>query len=560
MESINEGVYYMRKSGQKILKRIASHDLSEEMNCINALQKTPFTINKEVLQVLDTVWKNNIYVDGLSRENIDPPPYPFDVAPDEMSSAQRQEFKKWRGKKAAIFQANSKSLSKRLQIERTLRVAKDFQKYDEFFYVWQLDFRSRKYPVSDFMNPQSADYGKALIKFAHGARIERDEDADWLAIHGANCYGEDKISLKDRIEWAYSIESDVVKTVEKPLEYTWWMTASSPFQFLAWCVEWYDYLKEGLGFVTHLPVSADGSCNGLQHLLAILRDEQGGKAVNLLPSSIPADIYQDVADATKLLVEEDAKDGNELAQQILDFGIDRKLTKKPVMVVPYSGTQYACRDYIQSAIQEKFDKGQTAPFSAFEASVYLNRHVWDSIGSVISSAREVMDFIKGIGTAYAEMQIPMEWMTPTNFLVIQDYPDLETQRIKTIIDGSIIRLSYREPIENTVCRGKTITGSSPNFIHSLDASALTKTVNRCMTEGIHNFAMVHDSYGTHCSNIPLMQQILRHEFVEMYENNDVLAQLRDHAINRLGHEELPELPKKGTLDLKQVLKSDYFFA
>ena len=230
------------------------------------------------------------------------------------------------------------------------------------------------------------------------------------------------------------------------------------------------------------------------------------------------------------------------------------------MVVPYSGTQYACRDYIQGAIQERFDKGETAPFSAFDASIYLNRHVWDSIGTVISSARAVMDFIKGIGKAYADKQVPMEWVTPTNFLVIQDYPDLESRRIKTIIDGNIIRLSYREPIDGTVCRGKTISGSSPNFIHSLDASALTRTVNRCLDQGIHNFAMVHDSYGTHCSNVPLMQQILREEFVEMYENNDVLADLKDHAITTLGHDELPELPKRGALDLKQVLKSDYFFA
>ena len=551
----------MRKSGQKILNRIASYDLSQEMGCINALQQTPFKINNEVLMVLDRLWENNIFVDGLtSRESIEPPPYPFAVEPRDLNEEQRKEFKNWRGKKASIYQANAKSMSKRLQIERTIQLAKDFQKYDAFYYVWQLDFRSRKYPVSDFMNPQSADYGKALIKFAHGARIDQEEDAAWLAIHGANCFGEDKISLKDRIDWAYNIESDVVKTVENPLDYTWWMSASSPFQFLAWCVEWYDYLKEGLGFMTHLPVSADGSCNGLQHLSAILRDEQGGQAVNLIPSSTPSDIYQDVADASKLLVEADAKSGNELAQQILDFGIDRKLTKKPVMVVPYSGTQYACRDYIQGAIQERFDKGETAPFSAFDASIYLNRHVWDSIGTVISSAREVMDFIKGIGKAYADKQVPMEWVTPTNFLVIQDYPDLESRRIKTIIDGNIIRLSYREPIDGTVCRGKTISGSSPNFIHSLDASALTRTVNSCMDQGIHNFAMVHDSYGTHCSNVPLMQDLLREEFVEMYENNDVLADLKDHAITPLGHDELPELPKRGALDLKQVLKSDYFFA
>ena len=151
-------------------------------------------------------------------------------------------------------------------------------------------------------------------------------------------------------------------------------------------------------------------------------------------------------------------------------------------------------------------------------------------------------------------------MTPTDFLVIQDYPDLETRRIKTFIDGNIIKLNYKDPIENTVSRSKTVSGSSPNFIHSLDACALTRTVNRCLEEGITQFAMVHDSYGTHSPNLPFMQDILREEFVKMYQENDVLADLRDHAIQTLGHDNLPELPTKGNLDLNQVLKSQYFFA
>ena len=43
------------------------------------------------------------------------------------------------------------------------------------------------------------------------------------------------------------------------------------------------------------------------------------------------------------------------------------------MVVPYSGTQFSCRDYIEGAIKERLDKGVDAPFTAFDASIYLNR-------------------------------------------------------------------------------------------------------------------------------------------------------------------------------------------
>ena len=38
----------------------------------------------------------------------------------------------------------------------------------------------------------------------------------------------------------------------------------------------------------------DGSCNGLQNFSAMLRDEVGGKAVNLIPSDKPQDVYMEV--------------------------------------------------------------------------------------------------------------------------------------------------------------------------------------------------------------------------------------------------------------------------
>lgn len=45
-------------------------------------------------------------------------------------------------------------------------------------------------------------------------------------------------------------------------------------------------------YLSHLPVHMDGSCNGLQHYAALGRDEIGGKAVNLMPSDKPQDVYK----------------------------------------------------------------------------------------------------------------------------------------------------------------------------------------------------------------------------------------------------------------------------
>jgi len=266
-----------------------------------------------------------------------------------------------------------------------------------------------------------------------------------------------------------------------------------------------------------------------------------------------------VADKTITRVEQD---DTELARKCLAFGVDRKLAKRPVMIVPYSGTRHACRGYIEEAMREKIDGGEPNPFGddLFEASNYLAGHVWDSISEVIVSARKVMDYIKDVADVYAQMNRHMEWVTPTGWLVLQQYSEVQQKRIKTHINGGIVSLSFPKDKPNSVNRQRTGLGSSPNFIHSLDASAMTKTINKASKLGIQDFAMVHDSYGTHSSMMPLLSEVLREEFVNMYEQHDVLTELRQHAIKVLGTEDVPVPPARGELNLREILQSEYFFA
>ena len=129
----------MRKFGRKILKRIgAGNYMHGAMQCINNLQETSFRINQPVLEVLDHIWRNNIPVHGLtSRENIELVPYPFDTQPKELNKQQEKEFKLRVRKRAATFKANAKTMSKRLQIERTIQIAKNDLDLEKFWYVWQ---------------------------------------------------------------------------------------------------------------------------------------------------------------------------------------------------------------------------------------------------------------------------------------------------------------------------------------------------------------------------------------------------------------------------------------
>lgn len=542
------------------LRRLSSLDLSQEYTCLNALQGTSWSINRELLEVMTNLWEGGQAWAGLpAREDIPLPDYPFDRDPKDLSDEDREAFRIWSRRRNEIYSTNNRTISKRVQVERTLQVAKDYNQYEEFFYVWQNDFRSRKYASSTFMSPQGADWSKSLMRFTYSMPIKNWDDARWLCIHGANLYGNDKVTLDQRETWAWNFVDEVNRIVANPYDYTLWTEADKPFQFLAWCFEFAALNRQGWGYESTLPVAVDGSCNGLQHLSAILRDERGGYATNLVPTDSPQDIYQQVADETVAKLKQD---DTELARKCLAFGINRKLTKRPVMIVPYSGTRHACRAYIQEAMKERIHAGEENIFGddCFEASSYLAKYVWEAIADVIQAASSVMAYVKEIGEAYAEQNKYMEWITPTGWLVLQQYNQTQKKRIKTHLSGEILTLTYLQDKENSVNKRRTGLGSSPNFIHSLDAAAMTKTINKASGYGIKDYAMVHDSYGTHTTMMPLLSEILREEFVKMYEEHDVLDELRTHAMNVLGTSDLPHPPTSGTLDLQRVLESPYFFA
>lgn len=552
----------MKKHVQEYIEKFNEQDVSVEYKCVNALQRTPWRINSFVCEVLRTAWDSGQQWEGLPpRDNLPVPPYPFSVDPKELREDQKLEFKEFKSKRNKVYSENARNMSRRIQVERTIQLAEEYLAHDDFWFVWQLDFRGRKYPVESFLSPQNADYSKALLEFSQSVTMDSAEDAKWLAIHGANVFGVDKVSLEDREMWAYMNVENAIAVYTDPLSNKWWQEADKPWQALAWCKEWAEYnaaRANGEPYETRLPCASDGSCNGLQHLSAMLRDAEGGRSVNLTPSDEPQDIYSDVAKiATKLLEAE----GTLMARQILDIGVCRKICKRPVMIVPYSGTRHSCRDYIKEALEEKCKGRNPWNDEFFHPSLYLAGFVWDAINEVIVSAFSAMNYIKEIAKLYVENGLSFHWITPTNLLVRQHYPNSTSKRVKSHLNGSLISLRYRETDDNSIDKRKMLSGASPNFVHSLDAAALTMTVSKCVDAGITDFAMVHDSYGTHSPNMPLLNNELRKAFVEMYEEHDVLLNLYTSAVATLPQGVIvPPPPEKGTLNLQEVLQSDYFFA
>lgn len=536
-------------------------DLTKVYEAVNTVQNTPWQVNRRVLAAMHAVWQAPAQFPVVPQKQ----PAVLPDMPDHIKllDPQSPDRLAFRRERRAAHIANHNGQAARLDWVRLLAYADDFADEDRIYFPHVLDFRGRLYPLSSVLTPQGDDAQKALLHFADGKALG-ERGLYWLGVHGANVYGNDKVTLDDRYEWAKGHVNAAASVALDPLTDLSWLEADKPWQYLAWCFEWaFAMLSDDpAAFVSHLPIALDGSCNGLQHFAAMLRDPVAGAAVNLVPSDKPQDIYQRVADVVSADLTATPREGKEevWAANWLAFGIDRKITKRAVMVLPYGGTFASCREYVAEAVAERAGASELFGDDLRPATVFLAQRVWAAMSEVIVSGRGVMAFIQGLARASAKQGKTLTWTTPSGFPVAQHYPDTKARDIETRFHGKTTKWRQHDDLE-TISASRQALASSPNFVHSLDASALQLTVIEAAKRGVSSFAMIHDSYGTHAAATDTLNAALRDIFVSMYEGPCPLKALYTQTTKALAEgTELPALPKKGELDLNAVRNSPYFFA
>lgn len=549
----------VKTSNRNYLNELIQNPMPKVYAAVNAVQATPWRINTMVLTVMQQIWEQGIEVDGLaSGVEIPRPPKPVDIKTNQKA---RNE---WKIEVGIAHRAERKRVSKRIQGSKILWMAEKFAKEPEIYFPHNLDFRGRMYAMPSHLNPQGADIAKGLLEFADGKPLGTS-GMRWLKIHLANTYGEDKCSLDARVQWAETHATMIERVAADPLLHRDWIEADKPFQFLAACME-YAQAAQNPEHVSHLPISVDGSCNGLQNFSAMLRDEVGGAAVNLVPSEKPQDIYQIVADK---LAERFAQSDNPYAAQWLAYGFTRKETKRSVMILPYAGTQSSMREYVMDRVKERCEAGDVPPWGIthLPAVAFFVKDMWDVLHTTVVAAMSAMHWLKQAAKVAAHDQVPVTWTTPLNFPALQMYPEMESRRVSTRLGGSIVCFRTNEPKvtdSNTVLldRQRQASAVAPNFVHSMDAANLMLCVVRCTEKGIRHFSMVHDSYGTLAADMDTLSETLRESFIELYQT-DVLADFEASvraAVTDEAASQLPARPPMGMLDLAAVRNSLYFFA
>ncbi|QZE51118.1 DNA-directed RNA polymerase [Klebsiella phage vB_KpnP-VAC1] len=587
----------IRTHSKKGLMRYEDVYMPEVYKAVNIAQNTAWKINKKVLAVVNEIvnWKNCPVADIPSLERQELPPKPDDIDTNEAA------LKEWKKAAAGVYRLDKARVSRRISLEFMLEQANKFANKKAIWFPYNMDWRGRVYAVPMF-NPQGNDMTKGLLTLAKGKPIG-EEGFYWLKIHGANCAGVDKVPFPERIAFIEKHVDDILACAKDPINNTWWAEQDSPFCFLAFCFEYAGVAHHGLSYNCSLPLAFDGSCSGIQHFSAMLRDEVGGRAVNLLPSETVQDIYGIVAQKVNEILKQDAINGtpNEmitvtdkdtgeiseklklgtstLAQQWLAYGVTRSVTKRSVMTLAYGSKEFGFRQQVlDDTIQPAIDSGKGLMFTQpNQAAGYMAKLIWDAVSVTVVAAVEAMNWLKSAAKLLAaevkdkktkeilRHRCAVHWTTPDGFPVWQEYRKPLQKRLDMIFLGQF-RL---QPTINTlkdsgIDAHKQESGIAPNFVHSQDGSHLRMTVVYAHEKyGIESFALIHDSFGTIPADAGKLFKAVRETMVITYENNDVLADFYDQFADQLHETQLdkmPPLPKKGNLNLQDILKSDFAFA
>ena len=549
-----------RSEWTRIRDEFTPEKMPQVFDCANYLQSIPLQIHEPTLRAIQRVWTTGGGVLGVPEKGAPKvPKFPLGDSWDKASATTEElrVFNEWRDKARQAHESLSQWKTRTREISAFLRHSRQLPDGHPMWFPVFMDTRGRWY-YRGSPNPQGTDIAKAVLHL-HEKRPLGRRGLFWLRVAIANNYGYDKVRFKERAAWTEQNWELIESALDAPEDHPDVWGGDAP-----WCMftaAW--ELREALRspnpelYRTGVPVHMDATCSGIQHLSAMLRDPVGGKFVNLVDDELVGpkqDVYGKVASAAYKALENDLNSPDANVRLMAQFwykrGIERALAKKPVMTYVYGATLRGTAQYVLSYVT---DNGEEFPddevISKYTLGLYLAKRLFNGIERTVPASAFLMNWFKQVARD-APHGKRIEWRTPTGFLAQHDYQNFNEVRIKLRSCG-VTDVYVREytdgvralPMQNAI---------SPNFVHSMDASHLTKTALLMQSKGMQMLS-IHDSFGTHPSDVDAMHECIREAFVDLYSDESLLAQfMLDAGV-------VGEAPMLGNLDLNRVLSSEFFF-
>ena len=264
-------------------------------------------------------------------------------------------------------QNNGKNLRDSLTLEHALNHQKILakSKSNEFFYPWFFDYRGRLYCSTIQLNPQGDDLSKALLLFSE---IEKSPCKDTLIEYAKSKFvvqEKNKIttnSLRDALfnsNLTQYISSKKTAKIDFPSfkkEFISFLTnigtsnvaaerlfLKERYTVLALILEFHHFFKKS---EWRLPIQLDATCNGQQHMAAIVKNSNIAELTKLISSDRDLDLYEFIAAKTCAIFSKE-KQWLQSHLRVLEENVNRHSMKTPIMTKGY-GKKYLALDLIKN--------------------------------------------------------------------------------------------------------------------------------------------------------------------------------------------------------------------
>lgn len=538
-------------------EKFTAEAMPKVFQCANYLQATEFRVNKPTIEAVMRIWESGGGVMGIPSKN--PPvapvcPMPADWIKLEGTKEEVEKFVAWKFAMRNHF-ANLKAWRSRVrELSGFMKVTKD--RFEGMWFPVFVDTRGRWY-YRGSPNPQGTDIAKAVLHSGIKKPLGR-RGVYWLKVAIANSFGFDKARFDDRALWTDMHWGKIRSAIADPENHPDVWGNDAPWCMYTAALELQAALASGNpeGYESDLFIHMDATCSGLQHFSAMLRDPTGGTYVNLtdpIKTGPKQDIYARVAANCMQSAHLDGQGTDSALTKIANWwyntGIPRNMAKTPVMTYCYGATMRGTMDFVGEYLRSEMGITLSSDVKSTDYTGYASKKLFGGIAAAVPAAAMGMQWLRDVAG-----QMPcgkrMEWTTPSGFWVQQDYQGHSDIRVKLRSCGTTYVL-LREFTEDTVVT-KMRNAIAPNFVHSLDASHLTLVALAMQARGL-TMVGIHDSFGTHPCDVDEMHTVIRSEFVKMYTENNVLANFM-WDVGAVG-----SVPMYGTLNLEDVLESEFFF-
>ena len=538
----------------------------------------------------------------------------------------------WTAKRYALKE-RSNSTEKQIILEK----AKGLQTYPKFYYDIEVDYRGRIYNTESFLHYQSSDFAKGLLEF-YEAKEMNDAGYKWLLRHIACSFNQnfskdelrnityfkedyvkhledseldsisvDKMSMEDRIEWSIANMEELLKIGTDGIILE---GCKKPIVLLAACVDLVGYhkaLREGVAYLSHLPIPVDGSNNGCQHTSAMNRDRTTGSKVGLTYSKIPEDLYVIIAKHMEILTDGFCKSRGMTMKDMRSC-----ISKRATMTRAYSAGAAKIAD---SMFSDCYKEGATVKFNITARDCeYLSKKAVEAIDEVCVSNTYVRKYLQRLvqhelgvykylfkdgtdATKYMQglkkeldkiprkktdennkrrdaikekMKIAtwslvsgnaakmISWETPVGFIADCELNVNESVSCIVNLDGKRIELSGKIKTERPDQK-KHISAIAANMVHSMDSAHLVSCASSWGDRGKSSFGAVHDSFSVHASDVDELLVDIKTTFINLYEDLDAYQYFTDQIVSDTDGLNIMK-PELGDLDLQEIHQSDFFFA